>query len=484
MVLENILNELSDEIKKVFPELEDELKETFNFSVIEQTLAALVNRFCARILEKIITNFLSDPMVLNVLKQIGGRMAMRFKEYRPITIRLYNGQTIKIYSPYFVKVRSKKRKKKRGPNGTGKHVGLSVIGFIGHASGNFVSEIVKLALLCPSLEVAHEVLSERGIQIDVKTIRKYCRELGILGLENRGEISVDGREELEGQTLVIGIDGGRLRERKKKRGKKKKGQKRQGYTTEWREPKLFTIYLLNTEGEVVKEFKPLHDATMGDADGVFDILQRYLKALDLSKVKRMVFCGDGATWIWRRVEGLVGKLGIEEAEIYQVIDYTHAKQNLRKIAELIQERDGKREKVYRKWKRLLWEGDIQAICESICKNLKGKKKSKALKKWNEYFHENQKRMQYAYFKENNIPCGSGCVESAIRRVINLRLKSAGIFWKRDMAEYFLFLRSQLLSKRWRIFMNNVTCRLEKFRINQSDSDNHINAESLSDDEAA
>ena len=351
-------------------------------------------------------------------------------------------------------------------------------------SGNFVSEIVKLALLCPSLEVAHEVLSERGIQIDVKTIRKYCRELGILGLENRGEISMDGREELEGQTLVIGIDGGRLRERKKKRGKKKKGQKRQGYTTEWREPKLFTIYLLNTEGEVVKEFKPLHDATMGDADGVFDILQRYLKALDLSKVKRMVFCGDGATWIWRRVEGLVEKLGIEEAEIYQVIDYTHAKQNLRKIAELIPERDGKREKVYRKWKRLLWEGDIQAICESICKNLKGKKKIKALKKWNEYFHENQKRMQYAYFKENNIPCGSGCVESAIRRVINLRLKSAGIFWKRDMAEYFLFLRSQLLSKRWRIFMNNVTSRLEKFRINQSDSDNHINAESLSDDEAA
>ena len=478
MVIESILGEFGDEIKKISPKLEDQLKDTFGFSVIEQTVAKILNQFAARILEKIVTDFLNDLTVLSVLKQIGGRIAMRYKEHRAVTIYLYNGQSIEVYSPYFVKVQSKRRKKKRGPNGTGRHVGLDVIGFVGHGSGNFVSEVVKLALLCPSLEVAREVLSERGIRIDVKTIRKYCRDLGMLGLEHRGEISVDGREELEGHTLVIGIDGGRLRERKKKRGKRKEGQKRQGYTTEWREPKLFTMYVLNSERKVVKEFRPIHDATMGDADGVFDILQKYIDALDIGKVERMVFCGDGATWIWRRVEALIEKLGVEKARTYQVIDYTHAKQNLRKIAELIPDRDEKRERAYRKWKKLLWEGDIEAIHESICKNLQGKKKGRGMKKWNEYFHANQKRMQYAHFKENNIPCGSGSVESAIRRVINLRLKSAGIFWKRDMAEYFLFLRSQLLSKRWRIFITNVTCRLEKL------SRDPPNPGSLPDDQAA
>ena len=70
-------------------------------------------------------------------------------------------------------------------------------------------------------------------------------------------------------------------------------------------------------------------------------------------------------------------------------------------------------------------------------------------------------MQYQNFKDSNIPCGSGCVESAIRRVINLRLKSPGIFWKKDMAELFLFLRSQLISGRWLIFMRNVVRRLVK-----------------------
>lgn len=57
-------------------------------------------------------------------------------------------------------------------------------------------------------------------------------------------------------------------------------------------------------------------------------------------------------------------------------------------------------------------------------------------------------MTYAEFRRLKIPIGSGCVESAIRRVINLRLKSPGIFWKIETAESMLFLRNQLLSGRW------------------------------------
>ena len=64
-------------------------------------------------------------------------------------------------------------------------------------------------------------------------------------------------------------------------------------------------------------------------------------------------------------------------------------------------------------------------------------------------------MQYAAFRHLQLPTGSGCVESAIRRVINLRLKSPGIFWKRQTAEVMLFLRSALLCGRWHIMLNNL-----------------------------
>jgi hypothetical protein len=62
---------------------------------------------------------------------------------------------------------------------------------------------------------------------------------------------------------------------------------------------------------------------------------------------------------------------------------------------------------------------------------------------------------YERFRQAAVPCGSGCVESAIRRVINRRLKAPGTFWTQDMAECFLFLRSQLLSGRWDTFIHNV-----------------------------
>jgi len=44
-----------------------------------------------------------------------------------------------------------------------------------------------------------------------------------------------------------------------------------------------------------------------------------------------------------------------------------------------------------------------------------------------------------------LPTGSGTVESAIRRVINLRVKGAGMFWKRENAEKMFFLRSLVLT---------------------------------------
>ncbi len=66
-------------------------------------------------------------------------------------------------------------------------------------------------------------------------------------------------------------------------------------------------------------------------------------------------------------------------------------------------------------------------------------------------------MHYSVFKEHNLPTGSGAVESAIRRVINLHLKGAGIFWIPEMAEVMvmLFLRSQFLCGRWNIGLDNL-----------------------------
>ena len=82
---------------------------------------------------------------------------------------------------------------------------------------------------------------------------------------------------------MIGIDGGRLRERRRKRTKAAQ-QKRHGYHSDWREPKLFTLYVLDEQGRVVRECAPLHDATLGDHEAMFELLERYLKAAGSERV--------------------------------------------------------------------------------------------------------------------------------------------------------------------------------------------------------
>jgi hypothetical protein len=333
---------------------------------------------------------------------------------------------------------------------------LAVLGFVNRGSPKFVSDIVKLAVLCPSFELANEVLRDRGIALNVKTIRRYCRDLGKVGLVHRGKISLADDTAIAGQTLVIGLDGGRLRERRPKRGRRKQGARRQGYHTNWKEPKLFTIYAVDAQGKLVTAFPPIHDATMGNDDAVFAVLTAYLHHLNLGSLARIVFLGDGAPWIWPRVERLIETFGLDRSLVYQVLDYAHAAQNLYEIVELVPPEH--RQQTFRRWKTLLFYGQIAELGDAIRTTLKGRKRTRGLKKWRRYFHKHALRMQYHTFQIAHIPCGSGHVESAIRRVINLRLKAPGTFWTRKMAEYFLFLRSQLLSGRWQIFMKNVSRR--------------------------
>jgi hypothetical protein len=63
-------------------------------------------------------------------------------------------------------------------------------------------------------------------------------------------------------------------------------------------------------------------------------------------------------------------------------------------------------------------------------------------------HGEAGRLQYPTFRKLGIPLGSGAIESGIRRVINLRLKNNGMFWREEHAEEMLQVRAQVISKRW------------------------------------
>ncbi len=402
---------------------------------------------------------------LVTLKTIAAKSGLRFHGFKPTGIRLLSGNSISINSPYFVKAKSKKRpgrKSKKRTAETGCHVGLAYLGFLSRCSTLLVSSVVQSALLCPSFEIAARTLQSFGIQLDVKTIQRFCMDLGMKAMSNRNDITLTDADNASGRSLFVCMDGGRLRERRTKRGRRPENLKRQGYHTDWREPIQIVIQLLDTSGNPCKDIPPIYDTTLAGVDGAFDLLEAYLKTLDAPSAHSVIFCGDGASSYWKRFPLLAQKLGIKSH--YEIIDYTHAKQNLQEVIDKLPKSLGSKKltEIIADWKNHLWNGSHEEILSQIHTFIKLPTKRKAaLRKFKNYFSDNSHRMQYSTFRNLGLPTGSGCVESAVRRVINLRLKSAGIFWKARTAEVMLFLRSTLLRGRWKIMLKNL------FRLNRS-----------------
>jgi len=459
---EAIVEEFVLELKRQLPQWQQQLAEQRDIQALEEPLMERLKSLYGQLIEHLVQEWLSSAQVQELLRTLGGQLGRRHKEQRPVRVQIGWGVEIELRAGYFIKAAAKDRGtggrgRPKGRRGTGRnaYLGLEVLGIFSRCSVQWLGEVVELALLCPSLEVAREVLARRGVEMDIKRLRRLCRELGGWSMNRRGRSCWEANESWSGYTVVIAVDGGRVRLRRPKRGRRSKEQSRQGYHGDWREPKLLVMYVIDEKGEVVSDIAPIYDATMGNHEAVFWLLEQYLKGIDASSLERLVFCGDGAPWIWHQVQALCERYELPSERVHQVLDYTHAKQNLQDLIDCLPKRVQAEGTVAQQWRDWLAEGQLAQLEQDLRRRLRGKARAKALRKWASFFAPNAQRMQYARFRQLQVPCGSGAVESAIRRVINLRLKAPGTFWSPEMIETFLFLRAQLLSGRWSILLHNL-----------------------------
>ena len=59
--------------------------------------------------------------------------------------------------------------------------------------------------------------------------------------------------------------------------------------------------------------------------------------------------------------------------------------------------------------------------------------------------------------------GSGAVESAVRRLVNLRIKGNGITWRKENAEGMLALRAAAITDRWDETLEHVRATMASDR---------------------
>jgi hypothetical protein len=108
--------------------------------------------------------------------------------------------------------------------------------------------------------------------------------------------------------------------------------------------------------------------------------------------------------------------------------------------------------------RLLLQDQVEQVIVAVRDLCRGRH-SKAIRTQLDYFIKHQSRMAYAKLTAMKLPIGSGAIESAVRRVINLCLKGAGLFWCRASAEAILLLRSYYKAGRWKMLKQMATSLL-------------------------
>ena len=296
---------------------------------------------------------------------------------------------------YFTR-KGNRRGKKRYP---GLYPGWLALGIHERCRPGLAAEIRLLAGMLGSLEEAREVLAERGVDLNIKTLRRIAYRFAERARTAQRVMELDFGPGVAGRRVAISADGGRTRLRENKRGKKTaKGRRR--FRGAWREPKLFIIYVVDAEGKPDRSFMPILDALIQGPE---------------------------------------------------LIDFYHAVEHLGKVASRRKRWSSKQRKSWvHKHRNLLLQGHVdEVICaiKAICRG------SRAIRTHMDDFVKHSARMAYARLRALKRPIGSGSVESAIRRVVNLRLKGPCTFWCRENAEAILLLRCYWQAGRWNMLKN-------------------------------
>ena len=380
---------------------------------------------------------------------------------REVGVTLLGGGRVRVKVPYLKpdrrgRVGRPRGTGRRGPGGAGVYPTLAALGIWFGVSPALAAEVVRQNVDSESVRTARQALARRGIDLGHKQTLRLFHHVAGRAIKQRRRwfddvLAAAPRRAglLAGKRVVIGTDGGRCRIRVPARGgRRRKATRHRGYKAPWKEPKLLVIYVVDAQGHVDRTFRPVYDGTMDDCVALFEMLLAYLKALGASAANEIIVVADGAKWIWDRVGALVGALGIDPGRVTQVLDWYHAVETLHEIAGIPANWKPRQKDTWvKRAVRLLRRGDIDRLVDHI-RSLAVGRRAKAVKSHIDYFQRNAQRMQYRDFRLRGIPRGSGAAESAVRRVLNLRLKANSKFWLRDHAEGMLMLRSYLKAGRF------------------------------------
>lgn len=391
---------------------------------------------------------------------------LRHKGTRTTSVWLQGGSLCVVKTPYLrppTPKRPGRKRTRRGPTGPGVYPVLEALGIADRASPATRSQIALYTVQAGSYQEAVVLLAEHGFQVDPTTLRRVAQStartdivLREAALDQARRQPVNAAGPLAGLRVRVSVDGGRVRTRVLRPGRKtKKGRHR--FKTPWREPRVLLIDVLDRNGKADRLRLPLYDVLLDDADATVAVIIGYLRLLGAAHATMVEFIADGAEWQWERSEKIRREAEIPAQRWVEVIDFYHASEHLHDTIELCRNRKpSERKQWYEKLRHTLRTDPdgVHKVIEALKPEATGRRAPK-MNTAIAYFERHTHRMAYVDLDRRHLPVGSGPVESAVRRVINLRFKAPAIFWEAETVADLMHLRAAFKAGRWHEMMERV-----------------------------
>jgi hypothetical protein len=210
---------------------------------------------------------------------------------------------------------------------------------------------------------------------------------------------------------------------------------------EWKEAKLVSWYQAGHRygSPEPHALEKVYHISLAEAAAFGQLLWGTAVDYQADRAAELVFVCDGAAWIWKLVEYYF-------PDALQIVDWYHACQYLYPLAEALFSAAQQQQAWLAEMKALLWEGQVATIIQQ-CQRLP-KRVGELAHKLISYYTNNQERMRYADFREQQYFIGSGTVESGCKQIVTMRLKRSGARWSRSGASATAKARCAWLNDDW------------------------------------
>lgn len=291
------------------------------------------------------------------------------------------------------------------------------------------------------MEGAQEALKEHhGITLSASVINKVTQEIGAKAREFNSEIEAP---EKSNPLLIVEIDGsmvpiveyGEASEKQKKSGLK------HDRNCHWKEFRLCTV-------SVLEESRTTYGVTRGAPFEAGCMMLETCRTRGMNEFTHIHGVGDGAPWIAEQYEEQFG------ANHEFLIDFFHVSEYLGEASKVVgSELEG------REWYKTQREKLCTNRESEVVKNLEDlhelNPELKPIEKCLRYLANRMEHLNYASAIAEDLPIGSGEVESGHRSVLQKRLKKPGAWWTMANAETMAHLKTLQANSYWNDFWDEL-----------------------------